>query len=129
MQSHTRWLLEGIRLDRDPNEIAVPFAENLGFKTQGDIGVMPWIGRKTGHKAMTNSMRDLRAMTEPLAFHVEDVLASEERAVIVGVPRTRIKATGLCCKAHRVGRTTPFPIPVSRGPNVLRGVNVNCSTR
>ncbi len=43
---------------------------------------------------MADFMRDQLAMTEPLAFDVEEVLASEERAVIVGTLRARIKATG-----------------------------------
>ena len=90
--AHT--LLEGISLGHDPDAIAAPFAEDLVFEIQGDDGVMPWIGRKTGRKAMADFMRDLHAMTEPLAFDVEDVLASEKRAVIVGALRTRIKATG-----------------------------------
>jgi ketosteroid isomerase-like protein len=87
-------LLEGISSGRDPAEIAAPFASDLAFEIQGDDGVMPWIGRKTGRGAMADFMRDLRAMTEPLAFDVEDVLASENRAVIVGSLRTRIKRTG-----------------------------------
>ena len=56
--------------------------------------MLPWVGRKTGRQAMANFIRDQRTMTELLAFDVEDVLASEERAVVVGTLRTRIKATG-----------------------------------
>lgn len=55
---------------------------------------MPWIGRKTGRKAMVDSMRELRILTEPLTFDVEDILASECRVAIVGSLQTRIKATG-----------------------------------
>ena len=87
-------LLEGISLGHGLDEIAAPFAEDLVFEIQGDDGAMPWVGRKIGRQAMTDFLHDLRAMTEPLAFDVEDVLASEERAVIVGALRTRIKATG-----------------------------------
>ncbi len=87
-------LLKGISEGSDPDEIAAPFAEDLVYEIQGDDGVMPWIGRKTGRKAMADFVRDVRAMTEPLAFDVEDVLASEQRAVILGSLRTRIKSTG-----------------------------------
>ena len=89
-----RTLLEGIGAGRDPAEIAAPFADDLVFEIQGDVGVMPWIGRKTGREAMASFIRDLRNLTEPLAFDVEDILASESRAAIVGSLRTRIKATG-----------------------------------
>ena len=90
--AHT--LLEKIGAGCDPAEIAAPFASDLIFEIQGDDGVMPWIGRKTGREAMTNFIRDLRSLTEALAFDVEDILASESRAAIVGSLRTRIKATG-----------------------------------
>ena len=86
-------LLEGIGSGREPGEIAASFAENLVFQIQGDDGVLPWIGHKTGRQAIADFMRDQRAMTEPLAFDVEDVLASEKRAVVVGTLRTRIRAT------------------------------------
>ncbi len=87
-------LLEGMGTGRDPYEIAALFAEDLVFEIQGDVGVLPWVGHKTGRQAIADFLRDQRGMTEPLAFEVEDVLASEERAVIVGRLRTRIKATG-----------------------------------
>ena len=86
-------LLEGIGTGRDPAEVAAPFAENLSFEIQGDDGVLPWIGRKVGRQAMADFLRDLRSLTKPLAFDVEDILASENRAVIVGSLRSRINAT------------------------------------
>lgn len=42
---------------------------------------------------MAGFLRDLRDLTEPLAFDVEDILASENRAAVVGSLRSRIKAT------------------------------------
>ena len=87
-------LLEGMGSRRDPHEIAALFAEELVFEIQGDAGVLPWVGSTTGRNAMADFIRDQRAMTEPLEFDVEDVLASEKRAVIVGRLRVRIKATG-----------------------------------
>jgi uncharacterized protein len=87
-------LLEGLGGGRAPEEIAAPFSPDLVFEIQGDDGVLPWIGRKTGRSALVDFVRDIRTMTEPLDFNVEDVLASESRAAIVGALRTRIKATG-----------------------------------
>ena len=86
-------LLDGISSQRDPEQIAAPFAENLIFDIQGDDGVMPWIGHKTGRTAMADFLREQRTLTEPLSFDVDDILASENRAVIVGSLRSRIKAT------------------------------------
>lgn len=86
-------LLEGIGQGRDPEEIAAPFAEDLMFEVQCDADAMPWIGQRTGRQAMADFMRDLRALTEPLSFDVDDILVSDDRAAIVGALRTRIKAT------------------------------------
>ena len=86
-------LLEGIGSGRGPDEIAAPFAVNSVVEIQGDDGVLPWIGHRTGRQAIADFMRDQRAMTEPLAFDVEDVLASKKRAVIIWSLRTRIMAT------------------------------------
>ncbi|MEA3135179.1 MAG: uncharacterized protein QOG17_3025 [Gammaproteobacteria bacterium] len=89
-----RKLLEGIGSGRDPAEITAPFDANLRFEIQGDDGVLPWIGRKTGRQAVADFIRDIRALTEPVTFEVEDILASESRAAIIGALQTRIKATG-----------------------------------
>ena len=78
----------------DPTQAAALFAEDLSFEIQGDDGALPWIGRKVGRQAIVDWMHDLGSLTEPLAFDVEDVLASESRAAVVGSLRTRIKATG-----------------------------------
>jgi ketosteroid isomerase-like protein len=86
--------LEGVGDGRDPVEIANLFDADLVFEIQGDDGVLPWIGHKTGRQAVVDFIRDIRALTEPVAFNVEDILASDSRAAIVGALQTRIKATG-----------------------------------
>lgn len=87
-------LLQGIGSDRNADEIASAFSENLVFEIQGDEEAMPWIGRKVGRQAMAHFLRDLRSLTETLSFDVEDILANDTRAVIVGSLQTRINATG-----------------------------------
>lgn len=87
-------LLEGIGGGQDPAEIAALFDADLVFEIQGDDGVLPWIGRKAGRQAVADFIRDIRALTEPVAFDVEDILASDSRAAIIGALQTRIKATG-----------------------------------
>jgi hypothetical protein len=89
-----RKLLEGIGGGRDPAEIAALFDTDLVFEIQGDDGVLPWIGRKTGRQAIADFIRDIRTLTEPVTFEVEDILASDSRAAIIGALQTRIKATG-----------------------------------
>ena len=86
--------LEGIGSGRAPAEIAAMFGADLVFEIQGDDGVLPWIGRKTGRQAIADFIRDIRALTEPVGFDVEDILASDARAAIIGALQTRIKTTG-----------------------------------
>jgi uncharacterized protein len=82
-------LLEGIGGGQDPAEIARLFAANLVFEIQGDDGVLPWIGRRTGRQAIADFIRDIRALTEPFTFDVEGILASDSRAAIIGALQTR----------------------------------------
>jgi ketosteroid isomerase-like protein len=87
-------LLKGIGGGQDPSEIAALFDAELVFEIQGDNGVLPWIGRKNGHRAVADFIRDIRTLTESVAFDVEDILASDSRAAIIGALQSRIKATG-----------------------------------
>jgi uncharacterized protein len=87
-------LLEGIGSGRDPAEIAALFDADLVFEIQGDDGALPWIGRRTGRQAIADFIRDIRTLTEPITFEVDDILASDSRAAIIGALQTRIKATG-----------------------------------
>jgi ketosteroid isomerase-like protein len=105
-------LLEGIAGGQDPDAIAVLFDGNLMFEIQGDDGVLPWIGRKTGRRAIADFIRDIRALTEPISFDVEDILASKSRAAIVGALRTRINATDKIT-------TTQFAIILTIESNVV----------
>jgi len=53
-------LLQGIGGGQDPAEIAALFDDDLVFEIQGDDGVLPWIGRKTGRLAIVEFIRDIR---------------------------------------------------------------------
>jgi ketosteroid isomerase-like protein len=87
-------LLAGIGEGQTPETLAALFAEDLRFEIQGDDGVLPWIGHKTGRQAAADFFRKIRILTEPVKFEVEDVLGSPSRAVIVGELATRIKSSG-----------------------------------
>jgi ketosteroid isomerase-like protein len=87
-------LLAGIGEGRPPDTLAAMFAEDLRFEIQGDDGVLPWIGHKTGRQAAADFFREIRVLTEPVKFEVEDILGSPNRAVIVGELATRIKSSG-----------------------------------
>ena len=90
-----RQLLAHIGDGRDPEEIAALFSADAVLDIPGDHGVLPWIGgRRTGRDAVAGFFRDVRTLTEPVRFDVQDILGSEQRAVILGELATRIKATG-----------------------------------
>ena len=67
-------LLEGIGSGQEPAKIAALFDTDLLFEIQGDAGALPWIGRRSGRLAIADFIRDLRALTEPVSFDVEDIL-------------------------------------------------------
>jgi len=58
-------LLERIGSGRDPDEIAALFDTDLVFEIQGDDGVLPWIGRRTGRQAIADFIRDVRPSQLP----------------------------------------------------------------
>ncbi|MEY2557502.1 MAG: uncharacterized protein QOE34_927 [Verrucomicrobiota bacterium] len=80
--------------DAEPAEIAKLFSETLEWDIAGDTGVLPWIGHKSGRAALTDFVRDSRAMLERISFEVHDILASDRRAVIVGSLASKLKRTG-----------------------------------
>jgi hypothetical protein len=77
-----------------PAEIANLFSETLEWDIAGDTGVLPWIGHKSGRGAITDFVRDSRAMLERSNFEVHDILACDKRAVILGTLAAKLKRTG-----------------------------------
>ena len=82
----------------EPAEIAKLFSENLEWEIAGDTGVLPWIGQKTGKAAITDFVNDSRAMIERISFEVHDILANDDRAVILGSLASKLKRTGKIIK-------------------------------
>src|SRR5882672_5657257 len=82
----------------EPSEIAKLFSETLEWEIAGDTGALPWIGHKSGRAAITDFVRDSRAMIERISFEVHDILASDQRAVILGSLASKLKRTGKIVK-------------------------------
>lgn len=87
-------LLARMGAGADPNEIAALFSTDLDFEIAGDVGALPWIGKKVGRSAAADFIRDQRRLVEPLRFEVHDILANDTRAVILGELASRVKSTG-----------------------------------
>jgi uncharacterized protein len=77
-----------------PESIAELFSHGLDFEIPGDIGSLPWVGYRKGRIAAADFVRNVRCLTERLRFDVDDILASDHRAIILGTLAIRIKSTG-----------------------------------
>jgi ketosteroid isomerase-like protein len=82
-----------------PEDVATLFGADLDYEIQGDDGVLPWVGKKTGRSAMADFLKDMGAMTERIKFDIDDVMASDSRALVLGHLVTKIKATGKVIEA------------------------------
>jgi ketosteroid isomerase-like protein len=82
----------------EPAAIAALFSENLEWEIAGDTGALPWIGKKSGRAAIVDFVRDSRAVIERITFDVHDILAGDERAVILGSLASRLRRTGRIIK-------------------------------
>ena len=78
----------------EASEIANLFSETLEWDIAGDTGALPWIGHKSGRVAITDFVRDSRAMIERISFEVHDILASDNRAAILGSLTSKLKRNG-----------------------------------
>jgi ketosteroid isomerase-like protein len=86
--------LEKLGSSASPDEIASLCTSDLDWNIPGDSGVLPWIGHKKGRKAMSDFVRGSRAMIERVSVDIQDVLANDDRAIILGHLQSRVKATG-----------------------------------
>lgn len=75
------------------DDIAALWTPDLDWNIPGDAGVLPWVGHKTGRAAIMDFIRDTQTMIQRESLEIHDVLASGQRAVILGHLRTRITAT------------------------------------
>jgi len=86
-------LLAGLSEGRPADTLAAMFSDDVWFEIPGDVGVLPWIGHRRGRQAVIDFLSTTHALLEPLSFDVEDIAASDTRAVIVGELASRVKAT------------------------------------
>ena len=78
----------------EAEEVAKLFSPDVEFVIAGDVGALPWIGRKTGPAAVSDFVRDTRRLIKRERFDVHEILVSEDRAAIVGCFASRVNATG-----------------------------------
>ena len=66
----------------------------MDWEIAGDTGALPWIGKKSGRAAVIDFVNDSRSMVERISFDVHDILAGNNRVVILGSLASKLKRTG-----------------------------------
>jgi ketosteroid isomerase-like protein len=87
-------LLAEIGAGVDPDEIAARFSADVQFEVPGDVGALPWIGRRTGRTAVSDFIRGTRSLLERIRFDVEGIMAKDDRAAIFGHLISKVNTTG-----------------------------------
>lgn len=89
----TEQFLHKLGTGASAEEIAALCVPDLDWNIPGDSGALPWIGHKTGSSAIADFVRDTQTMIQRESLEIHEVLASEQRAIILGHLRSRITAT------------------------------------
>jgi ketosteroid isomerase-like protein len=87
-------LLAQIGSGAEPDDIAALFNTDVQFEVPGDVGALPWIGRRTGRGAVSDFIRGTRLLLERVRFDVKGILANDDSAVIFGELASKVNATG-----------------------------------
>ena len=77
-----------------PEHIAELVREDVDWYVAGDINVVPWIGRKEGRAGVADFYRELRQQVIAEKFEITDMLANENRVVVLGELASRVRNTG-----------------------------------
>jgi len=89
-----RELLTRLGSNAPPQHVLDLFADDMTWDVPGDPTAFPWIGRRAGSEAVRAFLVETKAQLERVRFDVEDVLASDTQAVIVGALASKVRRTG-----------------------------------
>lgn len=77
-----------------PEEMAALCVPDLAWHIPGDATALPWIGEKRGSRALADFIRDGAALITRDGLEIQDLLANDQRVVILGHLQSRVNATG-----------------------------------
>jgi len=77
-----------------PADMAALCVPDLDWNIPGDAGALPWIGQQRGSDALADFVRDSAALMTRDGLAITDILANDQRAVILGHLQSRVNATG-----------------------------------
>ena len=89
-----REFLKRIGGGAEPAEVAELFSKDLEWEIAGDEGALPWIGKRSGRRAVADFVSETRVQIERLRFDVKDVFTSDTRAAILGNLASKVRRTG-----------------------------------
>ena len=78
-----------------PEKVAELFSEDLEWEIAGDIGALPWLGKKHGRQAIIDFVCDADHLIERIKFEVHDILANDSKAIILGELASRLRSNGM----------------------------------
>ena len=80
--------------DAEPDAIIELFAESMTWDVPGDTSAFPWIGRQSGSQAVRAFLTETAEKVARIRLDIDDILASDTRAVVLGRLASRMKRTG-----------------------------------
>ena len=87
-------LLRHLATDSEPEAIVEMFAEGVTWDVPGDTSAFPWIGRQSGRQAVRNFLAATATSIVRTGLEIDEILASDTRAVVVGRLASCVKRTG-----------------------------------
>ncbi|HEY2616120.1 MAG TPA: nuclear transport factor 2 family protein [Acetobacteraceae bacterium] len=88
-----RELLGRLGSGAEPAAIVELFAEGMTWDIPGDTSAFPWIGRQSGTQAVVSFLAETTEKLERIRLDVDEVLASDERAVVLGRLASKVRRT------------------------------------
>jgi hypothetical protein len=88
-----RELLGRLGSGAEPAAIVELFAEEMTWDIPGDTSAFPWIGRQSGTQAVVSFLAETTEKLERIRLDVDEVLASDERAVVLGRLASKVRRT------------------------------------
>ena len=87
-------LLTRLGTNAPPDSVLELFADDVTWDVPGDPAAFPWIGRQTGRQSVLSFMTETVDKIERIRLEIEEILASDAQAVILGRLASRVRRTG-----------------------------------
>lgn len=75
-------------------------ADDVAWETPGPTDVLPFAGTHTGPQAVAAWFRKMNELEEVQQFEPEDFLAKDDKVVVLGHSRVKVRATGQVLDDH-----------------------------